>query len=372
MPERSVALRAALVLALVAVGFGVFMRYEAAQHEMTGEASACVVSKTWDCDKVQSSAYSKVAGVSLSLWGAASHLVLALLLTAWLRHKEATFLWLSAGVALLNVGAAGTAFYIAKFKLGAFCLYCTILQVLTLVIAVLIVPALRGRGGREIRLAPMGAGGLFALAALGVMFATSAFAEHSIELRRLQSMTTSKSVRLDVSDAIVVGDVTTRHSVLLYVDFGCPLCRECYRKSRLLQQRYPADVHFIFKNFPLDKTCNRSLSQTTNFESCRAAFAAAAAHRRGQGLAAMQSFFITRGNSGFTDYFFEDFAKSQGFSVPEFDKERLGAAARKAVADDIDEGIAMDFDRVPMVFLNGRVIEPAYLQQRVTRACSER
>ena len=368
---RSWPLQAALVLSILTAAFSLYMRIEAMGHEISGDASACKISPDWDCDKVQSSEYGKLFGISLSLWGAAGHVVLALLLGAWFRRRESTFLWLATFVVVFNVGASAVTFYLAKFKIGAFCMFCTILQVLTIALAWLVLASLRGnlRGG--IRFTALLAAGWMAVATFATTAAASAYVERKVEIERLAATETGRSVRLDVSDAIVLGNPTTRNSVLLYVDFGCPVCRECYRKSVLLARQFPRDVHFVFKHFPLDKVCNDKLIQTTNHESCRAAFAAAAANARGRGLQAMQSFFVDR-TGGFTDFFFEDFARAQGFDVKEFDASRASPAAKQVVTRDVNEGNAMDFDRVPMVFLNGRRIEPAYLQQRVVRACRER
>ncbi|MDH3591784.1 MAG: thioredoxin domain-containing protein, partial [Planctomycetota bacterium] len=317
------------------------------------------------------SEYAKLFGVSLSLWGAAGHLILALWLIAYLRGGAPVYLWGAGALAGFNLVASAVTLYLAAVKLGAFCLYCTILQGTAVAIFALMALGLRRAPRRAWAWPPAWTGALLALLVVGLAFAGEASAARNAERGRLHLDAEGEAVRVDVSDVITLGNPGTRHTVLIYFDFSCPVCRGCYFKAIELQRRFREDVHFLFKHFPLEKDCNSALSGTSNPGSCSAAHAGTAALMHNRGLDAMAYFFGER-RGGFTEFFYEDFCEKFGLDEAAFVRTRESAEVSALVQRDIAEGNAMDFSRVPMIYLNGRSIAPAYLAQRVERACTER
>ena len=166
-------IRAALAVAALAVLLSLTLRWETFHHTVTGEASSCTISETIDCDRVQNSKYARPLGVSLSVWGAVGYTLL--------------FLWLvQAYLAAAAVLAAGSAVaslvlaYISFFEIGAICLYCTGMQLCSIALAILLLPALRAPVARRPALA-----GLTLLLVCGLGVTGEAYADGRSELLSL-------------------------------------------------------------------------------------------------------------------------------------------------------------------------------------------
>ncbi len=119
---------AALAVAGLVVLLALILRWETAEHEITGEASRCAISQAVDCDKVQASSYSKVLGVPLAIWAAVGHLILI----GWLLAGRIV---LAGILAAFNLLLALFLAYVSFFKIGAVCLFCSGMQLGILVLA---------------------------------------------------------------------------------------------------------------------------------------------------------------------------------------------------------------------------------------------
>ena len=107
--------KVAVAVALLVIGMALVLRWETAQHTITGLASRCAVSKTVDCDKVQASNYASVFGLPLSVWAMVGHATLLVLVLA---RRVA----LAALLATFNLVVGLFMAYVSFFKIGAVCL----------------------------------------------------------------------------------------------------------------------------------------------------------------------------------------------------------------------------------------------------------
>ena len=106
---------------------------------------ACRLSAKFDCDAVQASSYAKVFDVPLSVWGAAGNLILLVWLVA--SRRAGTLLVAAGALAAFNLLASLYTMYVSWFELETFCLYCSGMQLGSILLAVLVVPpALRTLG----------------------------------------------------------------------------------------------------------------------------------------------------------------------------------------------------------------------------------
>lgn len=359
--------KAALGLCAFAVLFALFMRWEAARREISGAASTCHISEKWDCDVVQSSRWGKFAGVSMSTWGAAGYLVLLVWLAA--ARRRAGLLPMAGAVAAFAVGVSAIMAYIAAANIGAFCLYCTILQLTSLFVAALVVPPAWRELKKRRQVAP-GFAALTAAVVVGLAFAGDAWAEQRATMFSLLQPYEGEAVRIDVSDAMRLGDPGTPHSVLLYFSFGCPRCRACYDKSSRLVKKYPHQVHFLFKHWPLDMECNPKLIQTGNPAACRAAFAGQAAALDGHSAEALKYFFdLARHHEPFSRLAIGKFGLQLGYTADQWRARLESPRVAELVHRDIAEGNAMKYVQIPVIYVDGRRINPARLENYVERIC---
>ena len=358
----SIRRNAAIVVAALTVLLALWLRYETAMHEITGAASSCSLSEIFDCDAVQASEYAKVMGVSLSTWGAAGNLILLLWLVGS-RRGGATLLAAAGALATFNLLAAGYALYLSWFELETFCLYCAGMQLGSLALFVLIVP--RTLPARE-RLRPraLAFGGFLAAGILLLALAGESYAAQRTGLLRLFAQPGGQAMRLDISDTMTLGDPSTPISVVIFFDFGCPHCNACYDKAAYLAEKYPDKVHFRFKHFPLDRSCNPELDGTAHPAACLAAAAGQAAAGLGKSEEALEYLFENR-RFGFTPDILDGLGKKLGVPAERWIGLRTAAAMKKLVARDIDDGNLLDLAYVPAVFVKGRFTDANLLVETV-------
>jgi protein-disulfide isomerase len=344
--------KVALVCAALTALFALVLRWETALHEISGRASSCSISETVDCDKVQASAYGRLFGVSLSAWGLAAGLILL----GWLlaaRRSGPTLLAAAGVLAAFNLLAAGCAAYVASFVLGAVCPYCIAMQVTILGAAIAVLPpAWRARAGWRREPALLGA--LLALVVLGVVTTGDAYASSRAELLHMHARPTGNLQRIDISDSMQIGNREADLVVVIYFDFGCPVCRDCYHKARQFVRDHPAKVVFYFKQYPLDRDCNPTLARTVHPAACRASVAAQAAQSRELQADALAYFFE---RDAFTWPVVERFADDHGIDRKEFRQLLDSVEIGHLVARDIAEGNALKLDGVPAAWVNGRRID---------------
>ncbi|MHC4547479.1 MAG: vitamin K epoxide reductase family protein [Planctomycetota bacterium] len=355
----------AVGLALLTAVLALVLRFETARHEATGRASSCRWSERVDCDLVQASAYAKVFGVSLSTWGAAGSLVLV----AWLigaRRLGPTLLVGAGALAAFNFLVALLTAYLSWFELGAVCLYCSAMQLSIVAVAVVVVPAALRARSAGLRREPALLGGLIGALILGLAVAGDSYASRRAELLQLYTRPQGNALRSDLSDVAQLGNPTADISVVIFFDFGCPRCDECYRKARYLLRKHPDQLHFVFKNWPLDRACNPTLSSTQHPASCRAALAGLAAQRLGHGAGALAYLFDKR-TEGFSWPVIEGLARSLDVPWQEFETVFQSPEMRYLLARDVVEGNALRLDGVPTAWINGRLIDASRLVERVER-----
>ena len=355
-------LQIAALAALLACGFGLLLRWETARFVITGEGSSCTVSESIDCDAVQTSEYARLFGMSVSLWAAAGSLTLATLLLLVLRFGKAMLM--PAGLLAAVNGAVSLVYLgIAVFALGKNCLYCNAIQALSVVAAILVVPIAWGARGAGIQgraFAAATCAGVIALflAGLGESYATA-----RTNLGLLMADRGDASMRVDVADALVIGDpeTATENSFLLYFDFGCPKCRQCYREAVVMQKRDPDRVHFIFKHWPLDRDCNKTMHRTTHPGSCGAAQAGQAALRIGKSRDAMRQLFQM---NEFLPSKLRAMGTKWGVDSAEWQALLKSPEVMEDLATDVAEGNALEFAGVPAIFRNGRRVQDLRLLRR--------
>ncbi len=344
------ATRAAAAVAALGLLLSVTLRWEGARHAITGEASHCALSATFDCDRVATSEYSSALGLPLATWGAAYFLVML----AWLVGRGGP--GGSRLLAALGLPVAVALAYLSWFVIGAICLYCTGMQLSILLLFALLWRTPWRLG--ELR------GGLTALVVVALAFLGERAAASRVELLALHARPEFGAVRLDVSDALVIGDPATPISVLIFFDFGCPHCIACLGKATELVRRAPTGVHVLLKHWPLDRECNRELSRTVHVGACLAARAGTAAALRGGTVEALA--YLTR----FREYLppvIDDLGRRLGIDPLEW-RALVDSDDTRAVLDrDIRDGRRMRFNAVPQAFINGHYVDRDRIVQRVDR-----
>jgi protein-disulfide isomerase len=219
--------------------------------------------------------------------------------------------------------------------------------------------------------APLALAAMVAAGVLALALAGETYASERTRLLRLFHQPSGAAIRLDVSDAITLGDPSTPLSVLLFFDFGCPHCYQCWQSATYLVERYPSKVHFLFKNYPLDRDCNAELSVTAHPSSCRAAAAGTAAARLGRSADGLKYLFGLR-DRGFTRDNIAEVGRKLDVPAEEWDALLASRDTTDLVARDVAEGNRLGLKGVPVTYINGRYADPQRLVETVERLSSPR
>lgn len=354
----------AISCALIACVLGLLLRYETAVHEITGADSSCTVNQTINCDVVQSSEYAKLLGVSVSLIAVAGSALFVILLL--LRPRFGDSMLVIAGL-FGGANALASLVYLgfSLFVLGVNCLYCNGIQALSIAAFVFVAPVAWSARTAGLPHVTVGATALASGVLLLFLLLGDNYANEKTRLGKVRDFAQGgEMMRVEVSDAIVLGDPVrgAENSFVVYFDFGCPNCLKCYRMASAIVKREPDRAHFFFKSWPLDRECNKKLTQTSHPNSCRAAAAgatAAALGKSNEGIAALFDM-----NKLFTTGRLRALGSSLGIDQKTWEAEFGSDAMKRIVQRDVEEGNLLELSGVPAVFLNGRRIQDMRLPRR--------
>lgn len=176
-----------------------------------------------------------------------------------------------------------------------------------------------------------------------------------------------------VSGDYATGPASAPIQVVEFSDFECPACRMLYPNLEALLKRYEGKVHFVYRNFPLDMTCNSLLQRPMHLNACYAAFVARCAGEQGK--------FWETAEYLFTEAFEnaeEDPAEVVRSGIDkaisgklqldgEAIKECLASGrATQRVREDVARGSALKIQGTPSLWVNGKrapMFAPALLER---------
>ncbi len=263
-------LKIAILLTLIAVGLHAYLtlHYYDLNYGSTSGESVCNVSEKFNCDSVSMSQYSTLLGAPLALWGAATNIILLVLLVGWMIGWTDNISLLSRSafvLSLLTVSASIVMGVVSLLFLNSYCLFCIGAYVVSFVTAPLLyqeldetpdlVKTIKNWFGARIYL-----GFIAAIPAL-------VFFGHLSISRQPQTAAIQKQAGLFVNQwalasvnvfeqapMLVLGDTSAKPKMVIteFADFRCHHCKnaapslKAFVKSR-------NDVQLQFFVFPLEK-----------------------------------------------------------------------------------------------------------------------
>ncbi|MBL9148486.1 MAG: thioredoxin domain-containing protein [Phycisphaerae bacterium] len=281
-------------------------------------------------------------------------------LIGWLRARTRPAPWLTV---VASVGAVlSIGFVIGMVALGAFCPWCALAHLGSVVVALAVLLAPR-RG------APSSAGGwtgLPAAAAVAVVvallvggldatrrlrLAETAANEDASFVRDAAAAPTSTTDRL--AGGRELGNAKGRVRVVLFTDYQCPDCAKVEAMAKAVVARGDASV--VVKHFPLCAECNSAMPSSPHPDACRrAALAEAAATLGGApAFAAAHAALFALQATPAADAL-AAVASATGLDAARLAEVASSSAVQAAVRRDIDDAIALGVTFTPMVFVNGR------------------
>lgn len=389
-----------VLLALAGIGSSIYLTLIHYWHLVDPSyQSICSVSQTFDCDKVNTSEYSVFLGVPIALYGVAFYLVILTLtlMSFSTGEKLARALDLVFGLSTLSFLLSVALALVSEFKVGAFCLFCISLYVINTLLMLISFKA-AGGGLRAVvgRLDSELAGFYRSplaytafLIFLGVSFLGGGF--YREKMAQAQEELASR-VRVDLAkekkEAARAGDPSvTEHpkepeapaadslfdppmdlplngyepirgkadapvKIYAWSDFECPHCKIAAGVLDEVVARMPGQVAQVYKQYPLDMSCNEYVQRPMHERACAASIASMCAQR--QGLFWEMHDLIFRNQDRLSDDDIASYARNIGMDMNAFNQCLQDRDIVLELNKDIEQGKVAGVAGTPSLYFNGR------------------
>jgi protein-disulfide isomerase/uncharacterized membrane protein len=374
MPASSTRHRVAVVLALVGVAVSVLTLHETQQLESaSGYTTFCNLGGVVNCDAVLTSRWGKFLGLPVSLWAAVVFTLGALCalpgaMGASVGAADLALIALASGSLGFGLVMAG----ISSMVLRIACLLCISLYVVILAWFFTVLPLVkRFRTSDRLPLAQRRSSanaaivaGLLAAAVAGAasMGRAPGTAETVEEVKAADPKFFDLYTKLPVVDPNEVigpaphvkGAPDAPLTIVEFSDFECPACGQAFGDLRELVRSRP-DVRLVFRNFPLDSSCNVEMHRQLHPEACQAAAAAECASKLGRFWEYHDLLFENQKALDRESLF--RYAREVGLDIPTFRACLDDPATMDRIAADVAAGARLGIESTPTIFINGRRIQ---------------
>jgi len=333
------------------------------------------------CNSVSASPYSSILGLPLALWGAIFYCALVLLGVGSLifRHDcgQAFLRW----AFLLAVLGLAFDLYLAHamiFRIRAVCWLCiaTYAVNFAIIIGLLkqvwrapepripllsIFPWTEDAQANDLYYRNVIKGllivGIALTAVIGI--AGSQFLTRSLtgnDNERLAKVTKNLSRQkpqfIDVKNRPFMGSENAKLTVVEFSDFMCPYCAKASKYIKLAGSGNQDKARFVFRHYPLDKSCNRKLSSDVHPGACMLAEGAVCAHEQNKFWAFHDIAFETKGQ--ISRSVVQDIAARINLDLNPFNGCLDSGRGLKVVKEDIQAAFDAGVRGTPTLFINGR------------------
>lgn len=155
-----------------------------------------------------------------------------------------------------------------------------------------------------------------------------------------------------------IGPENAPITIVEFSDFQCPYCRIGANIVNTLLNRYPQQVRVVFRNFPLDPSCNPEVKQSMHPFACELARIAICAHRQGKFKEVYENFFENQSklsNQGPGSPL--ELAKAAHADTTQLPTCTSGQDIALALTRDIEEAKRLGITSTPTFFINGKKVE---------------
>jgi protein-disulfide isomerase len=153
------------------------------------------------------------------------------------------------------------------------------------------------------------------------------------------------------SKKVVVGDPAAPITLMMFGDYESEACAQAHEVVKELLAKYPQDIKFIFRHFPLLKIHQKAH---------KAAEASLAAAQEGKFWEMHNELFSNRNTLGVISL--KGHARDAGVQSKKFLDELISGHYGVYVQDDLREGIELGVKEIPAFFINGKRFDgvPSY------------
>jgi len=377
--------RGLLVIILGAVGFGICLYlYSLHIDLLRGEIKSgpfCGTDNGLGCHSVASGPYSSMMGLPLAAWGSVFFSALALL------GLGGVIFWRDCGRVFLRwafyLAVFGLAFdlYLAHtmiFLIRAICWLCIATYAINFIIIIVLVkgvwrepeprislraifPGTKDAQGIDLYyrnvIKGLLIGGILLVSVVGVagsQFLSRSLTENDREqlAKIIKNLSQQQPKVIEAKNRPVMGSDDATVTVVEFSDFLCPFCAKASKYIKLAESGSPDMARFVFRHFPLDKSCNRRLRSNLHPGACLLAEGAVCAFEQNKFWEYHDIAFET--NSPITRSVLMDNASRIGLDSGEFKRCLDSGRGLKVVSEDIEAAFNAGVKNTPTLFINGR------------------
>jgi protein-disulfide isomerase len=140
-------------------------------------------------------------------------------------------------------------------------------------------------------------------------------------------------------------------TIVTVSDFECNHCREANIELKRIYRDHPDDVRIVFKNYPLDMSCNENMTRPNFLHSCKAAIMARCAGAQGRFWEMHDAIYALPQLSVSA---LDALAEEVGVAGDAYDACIADEQPMDDIHADIDLGKSLGVTGTPSVFINGR------------------
>ena len=333
------------------------------------------------CHSMASGPYSSMLGLPLASWGAIFFSTLTLL------GLGSVIFWRDCGRVFLRwafyLAVLGLAFdlylaYTMIFRIKAICWLCAATYAINFLITVILVkgvwkeprprlslraifPGTRDAEGIDLYyrnvIKGLLIGGILLSAVTGVagsQFLSKSLTENDRErlTKIIKNLSKQKPEVIEVKNRPALGAEDARVTVVEFSDFLCPFCAKASKYIKLAESSAHDTARFIFRHFPLDKSCNSRIRSNLHPGACMLAEGAVCAFEQDKFWQYHDIAFETKGSISRSVVM--DNASKIGLDLADFKRCLDSGRARKVVSEDIAAAFKAGIKSTPTLLINGR------------------
>lgn len=344
--------------------------------------SLCNIGGAFNCETVAASGYSTFLSIPLATWGLAYYLVAFIISVIAAKSpsasKEAALFLIPTNV--LSVLASAALLIISVTVIRALCIFCVSLYFINAVVFFIHLWSIRGRFCKlptlwiesdRTRLMWFFGLGLVILAVLAGTTSNLKEKELPLDLNNFMGRYNDAPVQIvPMGTSPRIGSDRAAIKLIEFSDFECPFCARQAKEVKRILLSYGAQVQFVFKNYPLDMSCNDMMKMPMHANACLAARAALCSDKQGKFMSFHEALFANQKSLNKDGIL--QLAQNEGL-----DADSLSACidgdegVRLAVIDDLKLGESLGIKGTPTFFINGKKIEGLVTAGAVERLLQE-
>lgn len=331
---------------------------------------ACNINQTFSCDTVALSAYSEIFSVPLGVYGVGYFLALWVLLATGLSDRKGhedhllAYTYTIIGGTLVSLVLAA----ISHFQLAVYCVSCLAVNTVCLLQLVALIVQRRkfpfridvmslGRGSMTTLLVVVAVVALHNLVIRPRIGVSPVVEQGTGELATLgdtvHQLPINKSAYSGLGEDYRHGNDQAVVQVVEFVDFQCPSCKQMANVIDQLKKEYAGQVLFVFKNYPLDRSCNSKVNRGGGHKfACEIAIMARCAGQFGKFWSFHDLAFANQKQA--SEEAVVDWAKQSGLTDEQIVACRASEGLLDKIRDDISLAERVGVSGTPTLFINGR------------------